>query len=186
MKRGFELLKTRNPNDKPDISKLERKYGIIVPPIYRLFTETFSLGELITEKFYSDQYHDYYNCGYIEYAPLPLKNKRFLSITKFIEITELFPEWDFSKTEKEWTQYSLLRITDIGMGGGLFLGTKDDMKDGIYRVVWDWDEPYEKVAENIFEFVQGLSFVEDEENMYGVKLGELYRLWNEDFWRIKS
>jgi hypothetical protein len=184
MSSAFKFLKPRSLKEQIDISALETKYSIYLPPVYKLFASTFHLGSdnFRLDQFYHPEYKDYYACGYTEYTPL--HDSRPLLITHFESLEELFPIWEYSKEEKEWTDFKFLRIADIGVGGGLFLGTQGDMADCIYRVVWDWDEDYEKITNNIFEFVRGLELVEDESYLYGFRYSQLFKNWGDEFWHV--
>ena len=54
-------------------------------------------------------------------------------------------------------------------------------------MVWDWEEPYMKVAENIFEFIKG--FVHTSDSLIlreEYSQSQLYKNWDEDFWRIRE
>lgn len=64
MKRGFQLLKTKKRSEVITLNSLEEKYGITLPPIYKLFAQTFELtgGAEMSEKYLDLRYDDYYYC----------------------------------------------------------------------------------------------------------------------------
>ena len=191
MLHGFQLLKTRRPDENINLSKIESDFGFSLPPLFKIFLSTFQLGKnnvLKTEKYLHPRLGDYFICSAPLYFPLKDNNKWFLSVSYFESIEQILNDWkSYSKNEKEWTEYGFLRIAGIGQGGGLFVGTRSDTKDAIYQVVWDWEEPYMKVAENIFEFIKG--FVHTSDSLIlreEYSQSQLYKNWDEDFWRIRE
>jgi hypothetical protein len=81
----------------------------------------------------------------------------------------------------------LIRIADIGLGGGLFLATRQSEVDNIVLSIWDRDPVYEKLADNIFEFVRGLVLQPVKESeLVEIKYSQLYKNWGEDFWRVRE
>ena len=189
LKRGFELLKTRKQDDRIDIDTLESTHKIVLPPLYKLFVSTFYLGErcMDFEKFYSPVYKDYLASAEISYYPLA-DGDRPLDIASFIEIDDVLDVWDKSlKLEPEWEKWGFLFITYIGMGGGLYVGTREENKDKIFRVVWDWEEPYEEICDNIFELVRGLVGIYSPEDVLpgNVTHDQLYKNFGDEYWNVR-
>ncbi|MEL6945707.1 MAG: hypothetical protein AAFO82_23880 [Bacteroidota bacterium] len=188
--RGFDFFETRQLFDRLDIDQLERNYRLYLPPKYKLFAKTFELGEgnyTFNTGFTHPNYTGKLNCGYIEY--LPQAKKRPLEIHGFMKIEEVFSLWGNGvKEEFEWEEFELLWIARLTIGGGLYLGINGEKKDKIYRIVWDWAEDYEEVAGDIFEFVRGLEFVEDERTLkeLGLSIEDLERSWNSKHWSVKK
>lgn len=162
MRKGFELIKTRELSDKIKATEIEQKLGFALPPLYKFFIELVETGN--KNSFKCDKYYDnnlkeqYYATGII-YEPLKDNEKWFLSVSYFDDIDEVVNNWkSYLCYEKEWIKYKFLRIAGIGQGGGLYVSTRAEDLDVIYQVIWDWEEPYFKVADNIFELMKG--FVE--------------------------
>lgn len=190
MERGFELLKTRKFGESFNLEEIEKQFGFVFPPFYRLFIETFETGK---QSFKSEYFlNPKRNEKYILNAPLfePLKDneKWFLSISGFFSIQEIYNDWNnYLKNEKEWEEFRFLRISDIGQGGGLFVSTRPEDLDVIYQVVWDWDEPYFRVADNIFEFIKGLTLpLATNPLPDNYDTSKLYKNYGEDFWRVRE
>lgn len=178
MRVGFELLKARPLTDSVDIDSLEHKHGVILPPKYRLFIETFYLGEkgITREQFYDKKSGEYFDCSAYIYSP-----NEDVGFTHFNEIGKSFEIWGsggLSDTDYEKKYFP------IGSGnfGGLAVGTEDD-KD---KIIFDTGEGNIILANDIFEFVRGIEIVPvEEEFLYGTKHSDLYKRWGENFWRVK-
>jgi len=181
------FIKYRKEKEKTDIIYLEKKLGFDIPLMYRVFIETFDVGNgnVIYESFLNPHKNTLVPCVSIVYQ-LQYSDIE-IYFNGFFDTEELINDWEnYTKTSKEWNDYGLLRIGDIGMGGGLFLGTKQEMRDKIYLVVWDWDKDYEYIANNIWEYYSGLKVIEDFSNMGKYKYSQLYKNWGEDFWRVRE
>lgn len=189
LKRGFELLKTRKQDERIDIDALESTYNFTLPPLYKLFVSTFHLGEncMDFERFYSPEYKDHYAAAEISYSPLADGDEP-LDISSFTEIEEVLEKWDKSfKVEPEWEKWGFLFIASIGMGGGLYVGTREENRDKIFRVVWDWDDPYQEICDNIFELVRGLEGTYDPDEVLpgNVTHDRLYKNFGDEYWNVR-
>ena len=138
MKTGFQLLKTRLIN-KPceDLDALEQKYDIKLPPLYRLYYQTFE-PKLITP-----------NRGVIYY---PDGNVGFEYFNESIENTiKIF------KAEPTNYKGCMLPVITSGMHtGGICVCISGENHDKIYIDNEMFDDQFELIADNIFEFVKGL------------------------------
>lgn len=45
MKRGFELIKTKQVSNEKKITEIQSKLGFALPPMYKLFLENFETGK---------------------------------------------------------------------------------------------------------------------------------------------
>ncbi len=181
------FFKLRDFGSRINFSIIEEKIGIELPKLYKIFSNTYILGDgnLIIDKYLNPQTNWINPCTSIVF--LPFSTKRELYFYGFLNVDEFLKDWDvYGKNSKEWLQYGLIRIGFIDTGGGLYLGTRNEMADHIYRVVWDWKDNYEFVSNDIFEFIKGLSIYEDLSNMENYNYEDLYKNWGEDFWRIKN
>ena len=190
MKRGFELIKTRQFSDKVKITEIENQLGFTLPPLYRFFIDHFETGSKNSfkcEMYYDNNLKEYYYATGVVFEPLKDNEKWFLSVSNFDDIYKVANDWkSFLCHEKEWIKFKFLKIADIGQGGGLFVSTRKEDFDVIYQVVWDWEEPYFKVADNIFELMRGFVEYIPETLQTGVKKTQLYKKYGEDFWRIRE
>jgi hypothetical protein len=185
MKRGFELLKTRSLNEKIDFKSLEAKYGINIPPLYRMFLNMFYIGEdsIYFDKYYSDEYKDFFPCSDFFYEPDRDKVMftGFLSIENSLEIRSTAYEGDevFSK--------GLIPIGHTASNSAIHIGTQGEEVD---KIIFDSDSPgrFENLGINIFEFMQHIVLkpLPREDIIGRVDQSQLYRNWNEEFWRVKS
>ncbi|MFC3812135.1 SMI1/KNR4 family protein [Lacihabitans lacunae] len=190
MRKGFELIRTRELTDKINITETEKQLGFSLPPLYKFYIEHFKTGKgsFFNDFFLNSKRNEKYLLNTPLYEPLKDNEKWFLSISYFDDIDKVANDWkSYLCHEKEWSKFKFLRIADIGQGGGLFVSTKNEDLDVIYQVVWDWEEPYFKVADNIFELVK--SFVLPDikgilaDNYHASKL---YKNYEEDFWRVRE
>lgn len=190
MRKGFELIRTRELSNRIKTTEIEDKLGFSLPPLYKFFIELFEIGS--KSPFKCDMYYDnnlkeqYYATGVI-YEPLKDNEKWFLSVSYFDDVDKVVNDWkSYLCHEREWSEFKFLRIAGIGQGGGLFVSTRSEDLDVIYQVVWDWEEPYFKVADNIFEFMKGFVEYMPETLQTGIKKSQLYKNYGEDFWRVRE
>ncbi len=190
MLHGFELLSTRKVDEIVNVEALEIAFGLELPPLYKLFVNTFNLGEgypLKSEEYLDPESNEKYYCAGALYYPLKDNEKWHLSVSYFYDIEQILNDWQtYIKNEKEWEEFGFLRIAGIGQGGGLFVGTRYENRDMIYEVVWDWEEPYFKVADNIFDLMKGFAYTDDENLQTGVSKNQLYKNWGDNFWQVRE
>ena len=181
MKSGFQLLKTRPSGADLNTDNLPFE----LPPLYNLFLETFETGPetFVLEKYIPKGDSVMWPCTGISFQPLE-GGEKWLGITNIYSLEKMISvHTGFAENEVEWSKHKLLKIADIGMGGGLFVGTQGAIKDCICRVVWDWNEEYDIVAPNVFQFVQGLVEVKDPEGLFdGGDYSDLIRFWGKTHW----
>ncbi|RBL89993.1 hypothetical protein [Chitinophaga flava] len=191
MRSGFELFKTRKQEESIDIATLEQQYGIQLPPLYKLFVSTFHLDRkvLAGERYFDTTIQNYREAAMVAYYPLLNDPEKVLDISLMYDLEFNLIMWQNNyQREPEWMDYGFFKITDIGMGGGLYVGTRDENKDKIFRIVWDWDEPYDEICDNIFELVRGLTLVYDPNDPpHGItSYDQLYKNWGDEYWQIRS
>lgn len=188
MKKGFEVIKTRPINENVNIGILEEEYSIKLPMLYRVFCQYFQGGDFASEMYQVDGKQDLAYCAGTYYEPKG-KGDFNIGITSIYTLQEVFDKRAklFGYGDED-IERGLLRIADIGMGGGLFVGTMGDENDKIILCIWDNDPPYEIIADNIFHFIQGLVMdnIPEDELIQGVQHSDLYKNWGEDFWRVKE
>ena len=169
-----------------DIKRVEQQLSIQLPIHYKIFVSNYKLGDGNLKK---DKFLNPINNWITPFYSLvfqPFETKRELYFYGFYNEEELISDWNiYGKNSREWENYKMIRIGDIGLGGGLFLGTENEMADKVYRIVWDWDEEYELVANNVFELARGLVIKEDFSNMNNYKYTDFVQNWIEDYWRVK-
>lgn len=190
MRKGFQLIRTRELSDKIKITEIEHQLGFTLPPIYKFFIEHFKTGKgsFVNDFFLNPKLNENYIFNAPLYEPLKDNEKWFLSVSYFDDIDKVANDWkSYLCHEREWSEFKFLRIADIGQGGGLFVSTRREDLDVIYQVVWDWEEPYFKVADNIFELVKGFVLPE----IKGIiadnyDTSQLYKNYGEDFWRVRE
>lgn len=185
-----EILQTRSIDDKVNFDAFIQYYKQLPPPIYKIFMETFDIGEdkLKTVSVYIDSEDDVYpicslefkgNCE--EYIGL----YHLLSIKESIEyMTNAFD------TDDEIHNMKLVPFGVCFANMVLMVGIGDKNEDKLYienTSHFKNDKRFLFVADNVFQFVHGLYLKEIDLTPYGINdYSDLYKNWNEDFWRIKG
>jgi hypothetical protein len=189
---GFDLFKTRKKSEvfTIDIERLENIYNIKLPPLYRLFLETFHVetSELMwLEKYLPDDTSSrLLHWGGYKYSPnAEVRGLSFNNLEDAFEEREDTADWgEYPPYEKELLHIAYLAEYN---NGGIFLGTQMGEEDKIFLYKGDTDRTDLKViASNIFEFVRGFEFVIPTENNAKIDLEKIYKNWDEDFWRMKK
>lgn len=186
MQKGLEFFKSKA--EENDFESLGKDLNLELPEKYILFTSLFEMGEgkLREPKYLDPKYPTPSECGSILIKPNNFKGE--YSFSGFFNQKELLSDWNnYSNDSSEFLDHSLLRIANIGIGGGIFLGLKGSKRERVFLVNWDSDEDYQLLAENIFEFSKLLFFVEDNINLGPDREhSQLYKNWGEDFWRVRE
>jgi hypothetical protein len=189
MKKGFEIIKTRALNDMPNLTELEISYSLTLPPLYKLFCNYFTGGKLHYEEYIiNNDLTNLHYCVGSFYAPKGLDGAN-IGLTSIYHLEEVFENRKtLAGYGDEDIEKGLIRIADIGMGGGIFVGTHQGEEDLIFLSIWDKEPLYEKIADNIFQFIQGIESVNIPENelIGGIRFNQLYKNWGEDYWRVKE
>jgi hypothetical protein len=178
------ILKYRDSHENVNIHELQIKYSIMLPPIYKVFAETFCLGEanVIRETYFSKKLNDYFDCKSYNF----LFNNENIGFSHFIEIENAFEVYASGGLSDLMYEQKYFPIASSD-GNGLYVGTMGSDTD---KILWDGaDGNLPKIiSNNIFEFIRCID-IEDvkEEFLYGnVKHSQLYKNYGEDFWRVRD
>lgn len=183
IKKGIEILKPREGEIQSILSEAA------FPQLYKLFVRLYELGEegLVFDKFYDESKNKYFHTQIFYYGPRG-KEEANITFTNFDKLEVVKTNWDqkLGYTEEE-INLGLIRIGGIALGGGLFVGSEEsECADNIYLNIWDSEEGLVKIEQDIFSFAKNL-ILEPEEVLPGnVKHEQLYKNWNEDYWRVKN
>jgi hypothetical protein len=182
MKRGFQLLKTRKTSETTILNSLEEEYEITLPPIYKLFAQTFELtgSDEMSEKYFDFRYDDYYYCSTVVYEPEP-------DIILFVGFHSVENALKFQANDEVWVEEGYLPICSWTYRG-IVLGIKEGIEDQVFFDEIDTDQRFRKIANNVFEFVQNLVFHPMDEELLNeaVSFSNLYKTWGENFWRVRD
>ncbi len=186
MKKGFDFLRTKDLNLDLDINKKEKEFGINLPPFYRKFIDLFELGE---DKFnldhYLDEDEDLAQLGSICFY----LNDEKIYLNDFLDVDQLFTQWKNSKEDIEWKDNKLLRIAYLGQAGfgGLYVGCNENLNwDQIWVYNADNEVKFIKITDDIFSFISRLHFTKDFSDLDEEAYSNLYKEWEEDFWRLRN
>jgi hypothetical protein len=188
MPHGFDFFKTRQGSILETITYLEGINGVSLPPIYRLFINTFVTGDQGHINWLKDT--NYILCKPMYQYPhlLTQSEAGYFLLGAFYTIEEAFNYWNSEvKWTKAWSEYGLF---DIGYGWSgsirIYVGVRPDNLDEVW--ISDWDcavvEKPTKILSNVFELVKG--FYEEDMSFYkeNGKLDRFYQKWGEDIWRL--
>jgi SMI1 / KNR4 family (SUKH-1) len=180
MTTGFQLLQTRNLNEIIDIELIEQKYDIKLPPIYKLFVKTFHIGE---DLIYSDKYlnpldNQIYHCNYFVYE----QDKAVM----FGGFNDVEKSISLKNEVEKWIEYNYIPIGYCGFNGGILLAINGAEADNIILHDFDGEVEFRKIANNVFEFVQGLVLenVSEQALKGGIHFYDLHRKWGNDVWEV--
>lgn len=172
-----------------DISMLEDKYGVILPPIYRSFICTFHpffahIKLKNTEEKNAEQ-NEFKNFVSVIYTQEDKEHYTIdddtLCLDNFLEPEEVL---EFTQRPYNAWQGDVLFIGQHGYWGGLMLGIGEENADKIYH--YDSSAEMKYMAENIFVLIQKMQIVKSSFAPNNLNVDQLYKNWGEDFWRIKN
>ena len=188
MKNGLELLKIRALNETIDVSKFEEDNNLLLPNIYKVFQQTYYLGK--DKTFFHEKYlnpsSDRLNGFMIQKFDSFFTSKAIMlnslySIEETMEIMKMI----FPKEDDVWQQ-GLLLIGENDLNESFFVGINNENIDKIYWERTDLSPRFIQIADNIFEFIRGISVVPNEPYLGKYKLSQLNKNWGEDFWRVRE
>lgn len=183
IKRGLQILKT-----KQQTTQNERVTFKGAPPLYNLFTQLFELGEdgFLYERYYNKPKDKFYYIQEMYYEPRG-RHENDISFTHFDKIEAVIHNWEnkYGYTDQE-IDLDLLRVGGIALGGGLFIGTRNNETDKVYLTIWDSTEGLIQLDNNIFEFANNLILEEVETLDGGVLYSQLYKNWGEEYWNARE
>jgi hypothetical protein len=183
MKPSFNLLVSRNIDDGVgEIELLEKQFNFKLPPLYKLFAQSFHLGEKYVKRevFLSPVHQEYLPCNTYNYY----HNGENIGFSHFVEIKKAFSVYASGGLSDFLYDNKFFPIASCD-GNGLYLGTQ---ATNIDKIFWDRADAMEPrtIANNVFEFVRGIQ-ITPVSTLYGdVLFSQLYKIWEEDFWRVKQ
>lgn len=181
---GFDFFKSRVNDISESLARYEKLIGFRLPMYYMKFISSFELGkDCFVGKYCHDDGAGRAAIGELHYI-IEDKNLDFFC-NWFFTLEALIEEWADIETMDEFIDHGLIRIATIGIGGGLFLGIREDNADKIFAVGWDWPESPIYMADDIFEAVKHIRLVS--KPVYFEQLGiddhsQLIRKWGDDYW----
>lgn len=182
MKKGFDFFTTKIDSQPYDLSSI-----VELPKLYKLFVNCFEINSrsLLIDKFI-DGDGDIVSIGSVKFQVNGDNSTTYLN--NFLDHSDILQQWEIAKEEIEWKKHKLLRIALLGQVGfgGLYLGCGDQNADEIWIFNSDSREKFVKVNDNIFEFIKRLEFSTDFGNLDNGEYENLYKNWDEEFWRLRA
>lgn len=136
---GLELIKPRPLRDNDDIGALESQYNISIPPIFKLFCQSFAWK---TEVLNGKEFHYYPNLtgGEIIFPYTNLESH--LSSTR-------------GGTDTEIDENKVILLANNRFG--IFVGTMGDQVDKVLLRTRSIEGSFTVIADNVFEFLRGIT-----------------------------
>ena len=136
---GLDLIEGRPLKDIVDIDALEKKYKITLPPIFRVFAESFRWKPDVT----GDRHFYYYPelSGGEVYFPFPTVESNIVSTS--------------GMTDDEIDERKFILIAENRYG--IFLGTAKGEEDKIFMKMTSVEGSFKCIADTIFEFLRGIT-----------------------------
>jgi hypothetical protein len=176
------------------INQFEKVLGINLPRVLRIFYLLYQVNDLQRIKkgshvdfnylVYNDdrKYTNRMALFQSEYKKSGYDPSTFYEFSIINEVLKNFFNDDYSKYEKEF-----IVIGETSWHFPLMIGIKFENSDKVY--VYDLDkDKLVFLAENVFEYLMNIKL--DFSNNYNLPVGktvnDLYKNWNEDFWRVKA
>jgi hypothetical protein len=189
---ALEFLRVKELSTGFDFQKLENQNNIFLPPVFKLFLNTYELsstGLIEGENVWNSSYNGKWALGTFSY--IPFKNLILYNFIEIFEISNIMSNM-FDKSDEIWDM-QVIPIAECFGQELLMLGIGKENQDRIYL---ETNKPFDSdiknrlmpICNNIFEFFQNLQW-EIDEGMFPLGLNstsQLYRNWGEDFWRVRG
>lgn len=186
--KGLDFFESVNNSLQKDaLIELEKELGIQFPPLYFNFFATFKVGKnaLNFGNFFHPKWNNISSSGTITFPQK--KIDRSIWVNEFHDAPYIQRLRENDIEDDVLQENDLIRIGCIGIGGGLCLGLKNELKDKICVWIWDDEEPFVVLSNNILEFISKLEFIEGDLNLpEGAIHGKFYKKWEENFWRLNG
>lgn len=168
-----------------DIKKFESDMNIALPPIFKLFYQTFDM-----QSNWSPVPVQYLNPKFNKKSSLPIDiiyrpNPTSMPPPEYVMDFKIMKSAYENYSEEGLESRKLLPIVKLDNSMIVTLGFGKDNMDKIMLLNTEGDQDQKVIflSENIFEYFRGLDIKESE---YFPISSKLYLNWNEDFWRVKE
>lgn len=189
MKKGISLLNQRqNVSDALiDFLSLE-----LLPESFGIFVKSFELSyDMINfSKVLINQRKEFF-VKLSMFEDYPINGEKYnATIDQIFDIPELIFEYNqFIELKEYWHKMGFMKVGLLFHGDVLLLGLENSNKGQIWRYgAGLLNTQCCKLDDSIFEFISRLKEEVDSDQLDYLKfdLDQLYKNWNEDFWRIET
>jgi hypothetical protein len=183
---ALQLMTTRESTNQIDWSKIEHE-SFKLPPIFKIFHSVYDISTLSRPySYYSNQYKMVDTFCIFEHKVL--KGEVFDTIFHPNQLEEMLPKMlDFEDDiDQEILEQDVIPIIYCPGQELVMLGVGKSNADKIFYFARWKEERLALVAENIFEFFKDYYIEIEPVYLHGITLNQLYRNWNEDFWRVRE
>ncbi len=179
MIKGFEIFRTRNSYLLSEIN--------IYPPFYNKFYSTFEIGQgkLYSPSVYLDQIKQI--AGIVD-QKIDLEVDFVINDFLSFEESKIFLQNSYEADDEIHGKF--YPIAECDSNKAILIGIDKSNSDQVFienTNLFSDGSRFKYLASNIFEFITKISFVEMEQIGYGINsYNNLYKEWNEKFWRVKK
>lgn len=193
MKKGLEILESRSLDDKISFTSLESSLGIKIPPLFKVFHESFVIPNDIGTKYYQTQSGElkpFMSLKYHGYQKEYLGINEIVSFETLLKTPLAYQEYNkYDKAEGDinnFYEYHLLPICNCEQysryGGGIGVGTTGLDIDKVILLRHEGDKIKEVIAENVFELIRGI----EEFLAWDVDLNKLRKSYKQENWILED
>ena len=176
---------SENSSVKGQIIEFENEAGISLPPVFKAFVMNYDISTFTISIFNTlffpekNSYSHFEKTEFIENPEVSFES--LLSPSEYLKAKTNVYHYE----EDEEIIRDKIVIGNIH-GGTLLLGYKEFNSDIIYADFISEDERLVKVGENILDYFRKIKIEVDEDILTHVKVkkSDLYKKWEENFWRF--
>ena len=185
-KNAFELLEVREVEEPPiDFDSFEKEVRTKIPPIYRLFLETFSCrwSSNLRNEFLNPSNDRIQNFIEIFYRP----NPSLIGVYDFLNIEQARLIYSNINQDENFRNFGIFPVAQSPGEAYIMVGVSLENFDQIFFFRFFSEPPALKIANNIFEFIKCLEMKPfDELLLGGISYSQFYQNWDETFWRVRT
>jgi len=137
---GLDLLKSRSLKEKLDFSAIEESYTVLIPPILKVFLNSFEWDKILVD---GKEFHYYPELSGGE-VTFPFTDGIEGSLKSTV-----------NSSDEEIINRKLILIATNRYG--FYVGTLDEERDKILTKTKSTEGSFKVVADNIFEFLRGIT-----------------------------
>jgi len=188
IKKSFHLFEPRSLTEKLDVELFETENSVKLPVLYKEFLKSFHINKVLPEVYLMPEFKDTFGIGRFYYVPKieDLFLGEMFSLEKALEVRnrlyvkedEVFSQGYFPFGEDSSGHFILM----VGIGENNYEKIYVESPDQSFQE----GERFTLLANNTFEFIRGLEYIEREKLSNDVQYTQLYRNWGEDFWRVRE
>jgi hypothetical protein len=183
---ALQIMQARTSENQLDWAKIEHE-NFKLTPLFKVFHNIYNIDTINNQYSYYSKQYDMIK-SFCMYEHKVLKGEIFDTIFHPNQLEEILPKMlDFDDDiDQEILAQEVIPIIYCPGQELVMLGVGKSNADKIFYFARWKEERLVLVAENIFEFFKDYYIKIEPVYLHGVSLEQLYRNWNEDFWRVRE